>query len=181
MHGTVGDVYVDEPTVVFLVVQRIVLQADGSARLLCSQGIGYREETAEQRVLAQVFIGAPARGDALDVDGGPENHILAAQPRLSSHAKAVGVSPLCAPCGSQCRPCGEERGRVGGQVQRVPGVRLHLLADAEGPVGIFHVGDAEPGDAFRGEHVLAMQHGDFLFEGHLADKVFDLLLMTGEL
>ena len=163
---------------VLLVVQRIVLQADGRTVILCAACVGYCQKTAEQRVLTQVFIRAPAGRYALYVDSGAENHVLAAQAGLTAHAPPVGVGPLCAPCRSQRRTCGKERGRVGSQMGRIPRMGLHLLADAERTVGILHIGNAQPLDARRREHVLTVKHSHLLFQRHPTDDAVNLRLMA---
>ena len=155
-----------------------MLQTDGCAIILRAFGVGHCQHTAEQRVLTQILVGASASGDALDVDSRTQYHVLATQTGLAAHAFSISVSPLCAPCGSQCRTRGEERGRVGSQVGGVPRVGFHFFADTKGTVSIFHIGDAESRDACRGEHVLSMQHLDLLFECHLLDDVVNLCLMS---
>ena len=181
MHGTIGDAHIHEATIVLLIVQGIVFQAYCRSILLCALGVSHRQHSAQQGILAKVLVGSSARRDALDIDGRSEDHIFSTQTCLTAHAPSVGVGTVSAPRGSQCRPRGEKRGRVGSEVGGVPGVRFHLLADAEGAVGIFHIGNPQTGYAGRREHVLTVQHADLLFECHAADDVVDLLLMVEQL
>ena len=174
VHGPVGDAHIDEASVVFLVVEGIVLQAYGRTVVLRTFGICHSQHTAEIGVFTEVFIGSSTRWETLDIDGWPQYHILATQPGLMAHALSVGKGPLDAPGGCQCRTRREEGGRVGGQMEGVPGVRLHLLTDTERSVRIFYICNVQTGDTLRGEHVLAMQHGDLLFETHVLDNGINL-------
>ena len=181
MHGAVGNPYVHESTIVLLIVQGVVLQTHRRSVVLCALGVGHRQQTAEYRVFTQIFIGTSARGDALDIDGRTQYHVLATQAGLMTHAPSVGVGPFRAPRGSQCRTRREEGGGVGGQVEGVPGVGLHLLTDTEGAVGIFHISDVQTGDASRREHVLAVQHVDLFLEGHALDDMVNRDLVFKQL
>ena len=181
VHSAVCDAHVDRSAIVLLIVQRIVLQADDRTVVLRTPCVGHSEHAAQQRVFTQVLIRATARRDALDVDGRAEYHVLASQPCLAAHAPPVGVSPIRAPRRGQCRARREERGRVGRQVGGVPRVGLHLLTDAERSVGILHVGDTQPSDARRREHVLAVQHLDLLLKRHAADNAVNLFLVVQQL
>ena len=120
VHGAVGDVHIHKAAIVFLVVQRIVFQAYCRAVFLTAARVGHGQCSAQQRVFAQIFVGASACGNALYVDGWSQNHVFSAQPGLATHAPSVGIGPLGAPCGGQCRTGGEEGCRVGGEVKRIP-------------------------------------------------------------
>ena len=181
VHSAIGDAHIHKPAVVLLIVQGVVLQAHSRSVVLRTACVGHRQLSAEQRVLAQVFIGTPACGNALNVDGRTEYHVFAAQSCLTAHAPSVGIRPFRAPRCSKCRTRREERRRVGGQVGGIPRVRLHLFANAERSVGIFYIGDSQSGDTCRGEHVLAMQHVDFLLERHATDDLIDLCLVLQQL
>ena len=178
MHGTVGDPHIHESAIILLVVQCIVFQTDCRTVVLGATGVVHGEGTAEQRVFTQVFVGSSACRDTLDIDGRSQDHVLAAQPCFMAHALSIGIGPLRTPGGCQCRTSREEGGRVGGQMGGVPRVGLHLLTDAEGTISIFHIRNPQPGDTFRREHVLAMEHGDLLFKGHVLNDGVNLILMS---
>ena len=170
--------HIHETSVIFLVVQGVMFQAHGSAIVLGTTCVSHRQRTTQQGVFTQIFISSPSRGDTLDVDGWSQNHVLATHSGLAAHTLPIGISPLYAPSGRQCRTRRKECGGVVRQVQGIPRMRFHLLTYAKGAVSIFHVGNTQPGDTFRGKHVFPVKHRYLLFKTHARDNRLYLLFVV---
>ncbi len=155
-----------------------MLQADRHPVVLDPPGIADREPGAQEGILAQVFVRPAAGGDPLDVDGRGQDHVLSPQPGLPRERGAVGIGQFGAPGGGQGGTGREEGGLVVLPPQRCPAVGLHLLAHAEGPVGVFQVGDPEALHPGGDEHVLGVKHVHFFLERHPAEEGVDLPVVS---
>ena len=148
--------------------------------ILYTLGILEGEGCREDGVFAQVFVGAATHGEALDVDGGAEDDVLATQASLLAHAGAVFVGKFLAPGGGEGASGGEVCGGVKGPAGTHKAVGLAFLTYAEGAVGIVDVGDAKALDACAGHIGLAVKHVDLLFQRHLGDEGVDSGVVDGE-
>ena len=142
-EGALIDLDVYAAAVGLLVVHGEVLDAHGCSLVLHALRVGECQGGGEDRVLAQVFVGAATHRQALDVDGRAENHILAAEAGFLAHAGSVLVGQLLAPGGGEGAAGGEVGGGVEGPAGAHEAVGLALLADAERTVRVVDVGDAE--------------------------------------
>ena len=168
---------VDAAAVGLLVIHGEVLDTHGRTLILDTLGVAQGESGAEDRILAQVLVSAAADRQALDVHGRAEDNILAAQAGLDTHTLSVLVCQVLGPGGRE----GGARREIGGGV-KLPARGLEavghaLFADAEGAVGIVHVGDAEALDTGGGHVRLAVKHVDLLLQGHLGNDLVDLLVI----
>ena len=161
------------PAEVLLVVHGIVFQAHCLTLFLHPSRVSYSKSSAQHGVFTQIFVCAPACRDSLYVYCRTQHHVFAPQTSLYTHRLAVLVGHLVAPRCRKSRARGEVCSGVGGQSCRVPPVRLHLLAYSKRSVCILDVGNAQPWDTRRREHVLAVQHLDLLLERHLSDDAVD--------
>ena len=172
-QGALVDYDIHASPVGLLVVHGEVLDAYGGAFILHALGVTEGKGRGKHRVLAQVFIGTSAHRQALDIDGGTKDHVLAPEAGFASHAGAVFVGKFLAPGGSK----GAARGEEGGGVKRPPGahetIGLPLFANAEGAVGIVDVGDSQPLHACRRHVGLAVQHVYLFLQGHPGDEFVD--------
>ena len=191
-HGALEGLEVDLPqrpfvhlgvhaaAVGLLVVDGEMLDAGRRAPVLQALRVAHRQCSAEGGVLAQVFVGTAAHGQALDVDGRAENDVLAAQAGFDAHARAVVIGQVLGPG----RREGGTRREIGGGIELpargLEAVGHALFADAEGAVGIVHVRNAEALHAGRRHVGLAVQHIDLFLEGHLRDDGIDFRFVRQE-
>ena len=88
-QGPFTDCHIYCPAIVFLVVQRVMFQADRDSVVLHAAGIPDRKLRAQERVFAKVFISSSACGNSLDIYCRSEQHIFSAQACFPCHCSSV--------------------------------------------------------------------------------------------
>ena len=179
-QGALVDYDIHASPVGLLVVHGEVLDAHCRTLVLHALGVFEREGRGEDGIFAQVLVGAATHRQALDVDGGAKDDILAAKPGFTSHAGAVFIGKFLAPGGGKRASGGEESGGVQRPSGAHEAVWLAFLADAEGAVGVVHVGDSQPLHAGRRHVGLAVQHVHLFVQAHLGDELVDGGVIHGE-
>lgn len=144
----------------------VVLGAGLHALRLDALDEGDADPRGQHRVLAVGLEGAPAHGNAGDVDGGSERDVVIGGAALGADDRAVRARVLGLPGGGQ----GDGRGKHG---CRSP---VHVaLVDSHAGGAVGHLDGGQP-EAFERAGVeavvpvhLARDVGDLLVDGHLAE------------
>ena len=155
VHDDVGVVAVH-----FVVIQRIVLDADGHAVALHALHIRHHHPRSQIRVFAEVFEVAPVQGRTVDVHPGAQKHVLFAVARLFADAPAVEQGHVGVPGSGQTRQCGKGHARVIGPAGLIPLVPQHFRTHAVGAVVCPQLRNAQAADARTAELGLRVNHVD---------------------
>ena len=182
VQGPVVDLDVDAVAVHLLVVQRIVLHAGGHAVLLHPLNIGNHHPRGKEGVFAHILEITAVQRRAVDVHARAQQDVLLAVAGLLADGFAVEGRHLGIPRRGEARQGRESRAGIVRPAGLLPLVPQNLGTNAVRAVGAPHLGDAQTGNARRGEFRLRMQDGDLLFEGHprkcVLDALFDRLRLV---
>ena len=155
VHDDVGVVAVH-----LVVIQRIVLDADGHAVALHALHIRHHHPGSQIRIFSKVFEVAPVQGRAVDVHPGAQEHVLFAIARLLADAPAVEQGHVGVPGSGQARQRGKGHARVIGPAGLIPLVPQHFRTHAVGAVVCPQLRNAQAADARAAELGLRVNHVD---------------------
>ena len=175
VEGTVAGLHVDMSAPQLLVVQGIVLHADGHAVLLHFLDVGHAHHAGQVGVFAHVLEVAAVQRGTVDVDTGTEQHVLLAVDGFLADGLAILGGHLGIPRGGQAGQGGESRDTIVGLVRIPPVVPIDFGTHAVGAVAPPQLGNAEAGHAGTGKLAVSMAKGHFLLQRHAAQGILHTL------